>query len=207
MILSAVRRVLISSGDPSRYCRAVPLFAICVEPRKWRRALHRFSSSENVSTGRLSDFYLPLVFTRCSPRAQIQARRPEGGFPRAFSFNGLPWWAKVVSNHRPPACKAGALPLSYSPDIITLADLPGGRQQQSGLREWAPPIHPKHSTAKLACLRAEGTGRQRPQSEPGSVDRATDHGWKSCGSRKPDGSGTLYRVQTIRKEVPNSASR
>ena len=26
------------------------------------------------------------------------------------------WWAKEVSNLRPPACKAGALPLSYSPE-------------------------------------------------------------------------------------------
>jgi hypothetical protein len=24
-------------------------------------------------------------------------------------------WAQEVSNHRPPACKAGALPLSYAP--------------------------------------------------------------------------------------------
>src|SRR5262249_29291647 len=25
------------------------------------------------------------------------------------------WWARLVSNQRPPACKAGALPLSYAP--------------------------------------------------------------------------------------------
>ena len=30
------------------------------------------------------------------------------------SKGGL-WWAKEVSTLRPPACKAGALPLSYSP--------------------------------------------------------------------------------------------
>ena len=26
------------------------------------------------------------------------------------------WWARLVSNQRPPACKAGALPLSYAPE-------------------------------------------------------------------------------------------
>src|SRR5690348_1697598 len=25
------------------------------------------------------------------------------------------WWARLGSNQRPPACKAGALPLSYAP--------------------------------------------------------------------------------------------
>ncbi len=30
------------------------------------------------------------------------------------------WWAKQVLNLRPPACKAGALPLSYSPLYLLL---------------------------------------------------------------------------------------
>ena len=34
--------------------------------------------------------------------------------PISLPLNGT-WWAKEVSNLRPPACKAGALPLSYSP--------------------------------------------------------------------------------------------
>ena len=31
------------------------------------------------------------------------------------------WWARLGSNQRPPACKAGALPLSYAPDVQDLA--------------------------------------------------------------------------------------
>ena len=28
------------------------------------------------------------------------------------------WWARMESNHRPPACEADALPLSHAPDRI-----------------------------------------------------------------------------------------
>ncbi len=45
---------------------------------------------------------------------------------RSWCFQSVTWWAKVVSNHRPPACKAGALPLSYSPinlDIFSLCGI------------------------------------------------------------------------------------
>ena len=41
--------------------------------------------------------------------------------PTLFLFKA-PWWAKQGSNLRHPACKAGALPLSYSP----IARTPGG---------------------------------------------------------------------------------
>ncbi len=27
------------------------------------------------------------------------------------------WWARLVSNQRPPACEADALPLSYAPKL------------------------------------------------------------------------------------------
>ena len=32
------------------------------------------------------------------------------------------WWRRTGLNRRPPACKAGALPLSYAPDRCALAD-------------------------------------------------------------------------------------
>ena len=56
---------------------------------------------------------LRLVFTKCSPRAHTQAQRPEEQFPRAFIYNRLLWWAKVVSNHRPPACKDSVPRVTY----------------------------------------------------------------------------------------------
>src|SRR5215471_8014350 len=34
---------------------------------------------------------------------------------RISDLAGETWWAQVVSNHRPLACKASALPLSYAP--------------------------------------------------------------------------------------------
>ena len=36
----------------------------------------------------------------------------------------LAGWAQVGSNHRPLACKASALPLSYAPDIARLRPAP-----------------------------------------------------------------------------------
>ena len=53
-----------------------------------------------------------------------------------------------------------------------------------------PRSQPKYLTAKLACLRAERTGRQRAQREPGSEDPASDHGRKSSSRLRPGDSGT-----------------
>ena len=75
-------------GVPRRRCRAVE------DDEAVRETGEQFPSCSVL-----------LVFTRCLPIAHIQARRPEEHFPRAFVSSSLPWWAKAVSNHRPPACK------------------------------------------------------------------------------------------------------
>jgi hypothetical protein len=36
---------------------------------------------------------------------------------QTFSLTWSFWWAQVGSNHRPLACKASALPLSYAPEV------------------------------------------------------------------------------------------
>lgn len=41
------------------------------------------------------------------PGPHTQPRRPEGHSPRILPFNRFRWWAKLVSNHRPAACKTG----------------------------------------------------------------------------------------------------
>ena len=56
-----------------------------------------------------------LMFAKCLLGAFIKHETPGLVPPGSRVFDYLPWWAKVVLNHRPPACKAGALPLSYSP--------------------------------------------------------------------------------------------
>lgn len=61
---------------------------------------------------------LRRVFAKCLPTAIPSTRNSGGSSSGVRVFRYLPWWAKVVSNHRPPACKAGALPLSYSPDCL-----------------------------------------------------------------------------------------
>jgi hypothetical protein len=43
------------------------------------------------------------------PARETQKRR------KAPICGGLPWWAHLGSNQGPPACEAGALPLSYAP--------------------------------------------------------------------------------------------
>ncbi len=45
---------------------------------------------------------------------------PIPGSRQSHMRQQLSWWAKEVSNLRPPACKAGALPLSYSPGTETM---------------------------------------------------------------------------------------
>ena len=59
---------------------------------------------------------LGILFAFCSSWAIFRHQTPEHHPPGFPVFRYLRWWAKVVSNHRPPACKAGALPLSYSPE-------------------------------------------------------------------------------------------
>ena len=54
--------------------------------------------------------------SRRFPGATPQSKKAPMGFHQGHCVQPVRWWAKVVSNHRPPACKAGALPLSYSPD-------------------------------------------------------------------------------------------
>src|SRR5574337_1909760 len=52
------------------------------------------------------------------------------------------WWAKEVSNLRPPACKAGALPLSYSPGYgTTRPSFAEATGTQYSL--WRPRVKPK----------------------------------------------------------------
>ena len=62
-------------------------------------------------------------------RGPHATRRPGSRTPGRRGRESL-WWAKVVSNHRPPACKAGALPLSYSPDCLacTIANCPSTKE-------------------------------------------------------------------------------
>ncbi len=64
--------------------------------------------------------------------APENAKGPEPISIRGLWFQQVPWWAKVVSNHRPPACKAGALPLSYSPEGFTVAESLGSSQLHFG---------------------------------------------------------------------------
>ena len=62
-------------------------------------------------TGRRSSQlnYDPATFPL---RRDVPLDGPTTPFQSALAW----WWAKEVSNLRPPACKAGALPLSYSPE-------------------------------------------------------------------------------------------
>ena len=53
-------------------------------------------------------------------------------FPQAERL----WWARLVSNQRPPACKAGALPLSYAPAAIRSSAVDvAGRQTTAPRRQ------------------------------------------------------------------------
>ena len=60
---------------------------------------------------------------RGAPEGPVRDRRlrtrPVDGTRRLTPFSVLPhaWWRRQGSNLRPPACKAGALPLSYAPAI------------------------------------------------------------------------------------------
>ena len=48
-----------------------------------------------------------------------QGFQPTPPQPRAVGQNPKAWWRWTDSNRRPPACKAGALPLSYTPLALT----------------------------------------------------------------------------------------
>jgi hypothetical protein len=74
-------------------------------PRQWRARDQRAGPKPN---------FHPPAYQVLTKIAQ-NARAPAVIHPGLQQFQVVTWWAKVVSNHRPPACKAGALPLSYSP--------------------------------------------------------------------------------------------
>ncbi len=65
-------------------------------------------------------------------RPPLVARTPRAA-DAITTYSGAPemgeWWAKEVSNLRPPACKAGALPLSYSPCRDGARQMTGGRNR------------------------------------------------------------------------------
>ncbi len=66
----------------------------------------------------------PRLSSACSKPAELQAPRPN--------------WRQPGSNRRPPACKAGALPLSYAP-FCSGADRPPRRVFQKGCAARALP--------------------------------------------------------------------
>ena len=53
-------------------------------------------------------------------------KRSKATKPSASSPGRAPWWRRTGLNRRPPACKAGALPLSYAPS-------PEGHSQQKSM--------------------------------------------------------------------------
>jgi hypothetical protein len=83
-----------------RYARPRALPGAAAGSRRTRPA-----SSEALQRVQGPAACLASLLFSCSPRAQIQARRPEEHSPQAFFSTRLPWWAKEVSNLRPPACK------------------------------------------------------------------------------------------------------
>ena len=57
-------------------------------------------------------------------RASVHSqRRPNENFRGGGDEGVRKWWARVESNHRPPACEADALPLSHAPDRTTSVTL------------------------------------------------------------------------------------
>ena len=55
-------------------------------------------------------------------RQASSIERPQKSPGNEQSLGSNHWWRQGDSNPRPPACKAGALPLSYAPDLPTADD-------------------------------------------------------------------------------------
>ncbi len=77
-------------------------------------------------------------FRRLAIEIGSDARKSAPSSGRVWNGRGS-WWARLGSNQRPPACKAGALPLSYAPRLSS-----GAEQEACGTclddrREWAWP--------------------------------------------------------------------
>ncbi len=110
--------------------------------------------------------YLPLDGQRSCRREA--PRVIPGALPQPLVVLRFPWWAKTVSNRRPPACKAGALPLSYSPLGVSIASLPARSQNRArdlgALSTVCPAAHPRPLVRRYRRDRA-----RRPQP---AADRA-----------------------------------
>ena len=123
---------------------------------------------------------------RCRSRARggRRARRPrENGHGVAPCDTGF---MSSIEPRKAPSRGAGALDGRGEVRSVTHLGVRAkeGRKIAGGEEERINPnISPQSS--------------QRPQREPGSVDRASDHGWKSDGSPRPDDSGALWKQRVV----------
>ena len=109
----------------------------------------------------------------------------------------LTWWAQVVSNHRPLACKASALPLSYAPSITA---------QVTGLRYPAPWLSVNRGRSARHAVRSEHPvkrpgyvlgqrGRRIPRGRSGRSRRPLPRG--PARSRRPIGGSRRIRARRL----------
>ena len=70
---------------------------------------HTLFTMSNISTGHGGPANSCLLTTRC---VDLSSAWPSSGRRSSCVHS---WWRRTGLNRRPPACKAGALPLSYAP--------------------------------------------------------------------------------------------
>ena len=104
-----------------------------------------------------------------SDRRDLERLRPEVGGVRTLTRK----WARRVSNLRPLACEASALPLSYAPESASLpAQSPcGGLCAVCGREEISASL-----TASIGSGRLSDWVRLRIGREPGSMGAIADQG-------------------------------
>jgi hypothetical protein len=99
-----------SSPAPRRYlCEATKRAAFGLP---FLRSLTRKDRCEQEPPSRSSEVVRRGKEVQTSPATRASSRQP------SHWIMSEGWWARVESNHRPPACEADALPLSHAPDRI-----------------------------------------------------------------------------------------
>jgi hypothetical protein len=118
--------------------------------------------------------YTPLPFPNPFPKASVEHELQKAGIRETRHFQRVSQWARLGSNQRPPACEAGALPLSYAPrpaeDSFADASFAGVGSERMDLRL----IRAKWSWlgAGRAGLRAATTRPGGPRIRPVAPDWA-----------------------------------
>ena len=159
------------AGDGSGHDRSAVYGIMCALHVHHRTVIH----------GRLRPIKVePGDPRRCPKTGHDQGRNPGHGL-----------WARLGSNQRPPACKAGALPLSYAPRVGTLAYPARGSARSgapTGDTGWrhrsGTPEQPDLTPRRAPCARRPGrapardrASRRTGRSPPGRSGRYP--GWRT----------------------------